>query len=61
MVLVRLLGFLFLIVIGLCLILFLFTQDRRYLKWGWQVFRLGVIFAMIFAAFYVLERIIMII
>lgn len=61
MVLARLLGFLFLIVIGLCLALFLFTRDRKYLKWGWKVFQFGVVFALVFATLYVLERIILII
>lgn len=61
MVLVRLFGFLFLIVIGLCLVLFLFTKDRKYLKWGRLVFQFGVVFALVFAALYLLERIILII
>lgn len=61
MVLVRLLAFLLLIGIGLCLVLYLFTRDRRYLKWGWQVLRFGVVFSAIFAALYVLERIILVV
>lgn len=61
MVLVRLLAFLLLIGIGLCLVLYLFTRDRRYLEWGWQILRFGVVFSAIFAALYVLERIILVV
>ncbi|MBI2312751.1 MAG: hypothetical protein HYU77_09640 [Betaproteobacteria bacterium] len=61
MVLVRLLGFLFLIAIALCVVLFLFTKDRKYLKWGRRVFQFGIVFALVLAALYLVERIILII
>ena len=51
---------LFLVLVTLLLVLssgmYVFTRDRRYLKFAWQVVRFTVLFLMIFAVLFVLER-----
>lgn len=59
MVLLRLIGILAVIAISLGLVLYLFTRNRRYLTFAWRVFQFGIVFAMVFMAFYVLERLVL--
>jgi hypothetical protein len=51
---------LFLLLVTLLLVLsgviYLFTRDRRYLKFSWQVVRFSVIMLLVFALLFVLER-----
>lgn len=51
---------LFLILVTLLLVLsggmYVFTRDRRYLKFAWQVMRLAVFLLLVFALLFVLER-----
>lgn len=58
MVIIRLLGLLFLIAMSASLVLFLFTRNRRYLTFTWQLFKFAVVLALVFAALYLLERLI---
>ena len=61
MIVARLVGILVLITIGLALALYLFTRNRRYLSFAWRVFQFAVVFLMILMAFYVLERLVLVI
>ena len=54
----RILGFIVLIVIAASGITYLVTRDRRWLRFGWQLFKYSVILALIVLAFVVLERVI---
>lgn len=59
MVIVRLIGILVLLAIGLALVLYLFTRNRRFLTAAWRIFQFGVILLIVFMALFVLERLIM--
>lgn len=54
----RILGFLVLAVIAASGVTYLVTRDRRWLRFGWQLFKYSVILALIVLAFVVLERVI---
>lgn len=51
---------LFLILVTLLLVLsggmYVFTRDRRYLKFAWQIVRFAVFLLLVFALLFVLER-----
>lgn len=51
---------LFLILVALLVILsggmYVFTRDRRYLKFAWQVLRFTVVLLLLFAVLFLLER-----
>ena len=55
----RVVGFLALIVIGACVAMTLFTRDRRWLRFGWQVFKYTLLVSLVVLAFLVLERLIL--
>ena len=55
----RVVGFLVLIAIAASVALFLLSKDRRWLRFGWQVFKYAVIVVLIVLAFLVLERVIL--
>ena len=59
MVIFRLIGILVLLAIGLALVLYLFTRNRRFLTAAWRIFQFGVILLIVFMALFVLERLIM--
>jgi hypothetical protein len=54
----RFVGFLVLIVITAAVGMYVFTKDRRWLRWAGRVFAGAVVVALIVAAFLVLERLI---
>jgi hypothetical protein len=54
----RVVGFLVLIVITGAVGMYVFTKDRRWLRWAWRVFTGALVVALIVAAFLVLERLI---
>jgi multisubunit Na+/H+ antiporter MnhB subunit len=58
-VLLRVVGFLALIVIGASMVTFLVTKDRRWLRFGWQVLKYSLILGLIFLAFLALERLVL--
>lgn len=60
MVLIRLIVFIALIAIGVSIGVYLFTKDRRYLVFAWQVFKFGVVVLAAFLTFYALERLVVI-
>ena len=58
MILVRLLLFLALAAIAVAAILYLFTRDRRYLRFIWQVIKFTVLLLAIVLIFFAFERIV---
>ena len=59
MVIFRLIVILVLLAIGLALILYFFTRNRRFLTAAWRIFQFGVVLLVVFMALFVLERLIM--
>jgi hypothetical protein len=55
----RIIGFLVVLAIGAAVALYLITQDRRWLRVAWQVFKYALIVAAVVLAFLVLERLIL--
>ena len=49
----RILGFIVLVVIAASGITYLITRDRRWLRFGWQLFKYSVVLALIVLAFVV--------
>jgi hypothetical protein len=58
LVVFRLIGILVLLAIGLALVLYLFTRNRRFLTIAWRLFQFAVVIAILFMALFVLERLI---
>ena len=58
MFLLRIVGVLTAIAIGSGIVAYLFTQDRRYLRLAGQIAKYALIFALVFLALLVLERVI---
>jgi hypothetical protein len=56
MLVLRILGALLVIVIGVSAALYLVTKDRRWLRFSWQIVKLGSIILLIFFALLALER-----
>ena len=59
MVIFRLIGILSLLAIGLALVLYLFTRNRRFLTIAWRIFQFAVILLLVFMGLFVLERLVM--
>ena len=55
---------LFLVLVTLLLVLsggmYVFTRDRRYLKFAWQILRFAAVLLLLFAVLFVLERYVLI-
>jgi len=61
LVIFRLIAILLVLAIGLALVLYLFTRNRRFLTAAWRLFQFGVVMTIIFMALFLLERLIMLI
>jgi len=61
MLLLRILGFLLLITIGGGIVMFVITKDRRYLTFTRQAIKYGIILVIAVLAFYVLERVVLVV
>ena len=59
MLILRVLAFLVVIAVGASITVFLFTRDRRYLRFAWQVFKYALIVAALIVAFIFLERLVL--
>jgi len=57
----RLVGFLILIIIGASLVTYLLTRNRRYLTFAWQVLKYGMVMAIVVLTFILLERLVLVI
>ena len=58
-VIFRVIGFLVLIVIGCSVATYLITKDRRWLRFGWQLFKYSLILTFLVVAFLALERLVL--
>ena len=58
MILVRLLLFLALAAIAVAALMFLFSKDRRYLRFIWQVVKFTVVILAVVLVFFAFERIV---
>lgn len=61
MLLLRIIGLLSLIGIGVSLGLYAWFRDRRYLRLAWRIFLGTIGFALILMAFYAAERLLMVV
>jgi hypothetical protein len=52
----RIVAYVAVILIGAAVAAFLFTRDRRFLRFAWQVFKYGLLFAAVVLALVALER-----
>jgi hypothetical protein len=58
-VLLRIVGFIVFITIGAGVAMYLFTSDRRWLRFAWQVLKYALLVAAVGLAFLALERLIL--
>lgn len=61
MFVLRVVGFLVLITIGASLVIYLFTRNRRYVTFAWQVLKYGILMAIIVLTFLLFERLVLVI
>ena len=61
MLVLRIVGALALIAIGAALAMYFFTRNRRYLTFSWRVLQFAFVFLLAFMAFYVLERLVLVV
>jgi tetrahydromethanopterin S-methyltransferase subunit D len=61
MLIIRIVGFLALLSIGGALAFYAITRDRRYLALAGRILRVALFVAAAFMAFYVLERVILVV
>jgi hypothetical protein len=57
LVVLRIVAFAVVVLIGAALGAFLFTRDRRFLRFAWQVFKYGVLLAGVMLVLFALERV----
>jgi uncharacterized membrane protein len=56
MLILRVLGALLVITVGASAAVYLVTKDRRWLRFSWQILKVGLIIILIFLALLALER-----
>lgn len=61
MFVLRILGFFVIATIGASFLTYLVTKNRRYLTFGWQVLKYGMIMAIIVLTFILFERLVLVI
>jgi hypothetical protein len=61
MLVLRIVGFLVLLVVAGSVVTTLVTGDRRWLRFAGQVLRWGMVLAAMFLAFYLFERLVMVV
>lgn len=59
MVVIRLILILALIAVGISLLMFVVTRNRRYLQFAWQLFKFALALVLVFAALVMMGRIIL--
>jgi hypothetical protein len=60
-IVLRIVGFLVLLTIGASVVTSLLTGDRRWLRFAWQVTKFALVLAGVAMAFFVLERLLVVI
>lgn len=58
MVFFRLIVFVLLAALGICVGLYVFTRDRRFLRYAGQIMKVGLIVVLVVLALFAIERII---
>ena len=58
MLLVRVVGLLVVLTLGVCVVLWLVTGDRRWLRFAWQLFRVAVFVVALFLVLLFGERLV---
>ncbi|MBS1207852.1 MAG: hypothetical protein H6R19_250 [Proteobacteria bacterium] len=58
MLILRALGLLLLVAIAVCAGLGLLSRQPHFFRWAWNLFRYGVVIALVFVALFALERLI---
>jgi len=61
MLLLRLVGILALVSIGVCFALYAVSRDQRYLRFAWRVFLATLVFAVLLMLFYAVERLLLVV
>lgn len=61
MLLLRLVGLLALIAIGVSLALYAYSRQRRFLQFAWRIFLGTLAFALLLIAFYAAERLLVVV
>lgn len=61
MLIIRLIGILLLIAIGVSLALYAVRRDRRYLRFAWRILLGGLGFVALLMVFYIAERLLMVV
>jgi len=61
MLLLRLIGLLVLITIGVSLALYAWYREPRYLRFAWRVFLGAIAFVLVLMAFYAAERLLLVV
>jgi hypothetical protein len=61
MLILRILGALLIVMVGVSLAAFLVTKDQKWKRFAWQTFRLGAVVLLIFMALYALERLLVLV
>ncbi len=61
MLMLRLIGVIALITIGVFLALYVYTRQRRYLQFAWRAFTATILFVLLLMAFYVAERLLVVV
>lgn len=61
MLLLRLVGILALISIGVSMALYVVTRERRYLRLAWRIFLVMLAFVLLLMAFYAAERLLLVV
>lgn len=56
MLILRILGALLIVIIGVSAAAYLVTRDRRWLRLSWQILRVGLVILLIILALFALER-----
>ena len=59
MIVLRIVGFIVLLVLGGCFVVFLVTKDGRWLRFAAQLLRFSVIVVAVFMALYLFERLVL--
>ncbi len=58
MVFFRLIVVVLLAALGICVVLYVFTRDRRYLRYAGQILKIGLIVVLVVFGLFAIERII---
>jgi predicted membrane channel-forming protein YqfA (hemolysin III family) len=61
MLVLRIFGALLIVTLGISLVIFAVTKDRRWLRFTWQIFKFSAIILLILLSLFILERLLLVI